>query len=159
MIVIDTSKPSSRLVLTSLGMWSRLAPSRVDTTRARRPPRGRPPPVDPQYTVTNPPARARLVCVCWVWFARVAPIARWTWKAYHDECRLVAQAFLALGLARFDSVAIYGFNAPEWLISEVTNRYKPLQTGSSDKHQLVDHGHTRTTRRSRPMVVVVCRHI
>jgi hypothetical protein len=43
----------------------------------------------------------------------------WTYAEYREEVRAAARAFIALGLAPFDAVAIYGFNAPEWLMAEV----------------------------------------
>lgn len=43
----------------------------------------------------------------------------WTWKEYHEEVRTVAKAFIELGLGRFESVCILGFNSPEWVISDV----------------------------------------
>lgn len=43
----------------------------------------------------------------------------WTWSEYHEEVRTVAKAFIALGLERFDSVCILGFNSPEWVISDL----------------------------------------
>ena len=65
----------------------------------------------------------------------------WTWTDYHQDVRTVAKAFISLGfarlkhisreetvlkslhcnhfLSRFDSVCILGFNAPEWVISDV----------------------------------------
>jgi len=43
----------------------------------------------------------------------------WTWKEYHEDVRTVAKAFIDLGLGRFESVCILGFNSPEWVISDV----------------------------------------
>jgi len=43
----------------------------------------------------------------------------WTWTDYHQDVRTVAKAFISLGFARFDSVCILGFNAPEWVIADV----------------------------------------
>jgi len=43
----------------------------------------------------------------------------WTYKQYYDESCLVAKAFIALGLERFCSVGILGFNAPEWFIAQM----------------------------------------
>lgn len=43
--------------------------------------------------------------------------AKWTWKAYHDDARRAAKAFMKLGVQQFGSVSIFGFNAPEWMIS------------------------------------------
>lgn len=43
----------------------------------------------------------------------------WTWSDYHQEVRTVAKAFISLGLGRFESVCILGFNSPEWVIADV----------------------------------------
>lgn len=43
----------------------------------------------------------------------------WTWSEYHQEVRTVAKAFISLGLARFDSVCILGFNSPEWVMADL----------------------------------------
>lgn len=50
------------------------------------------------------------------------PLGDWktrTYAQYYDECRRAGQAFIQLGLARFDSVAIFGFNSPEWIMAEM----------------------------------------
>lgn len=41
----------------------------------------------------------------------------WSWSAYYQDVRTVGKAFIDLGLKRFDSVCILGFNTPEWNIS------------------------------------------
>jgi len=41
----------------------------------------------------------------------------WTYRQYLEEVRTVAKAFIDLGLQRFQSVCILGFNSPEWVIS------------------------------------------
>ena len=38
----------------------------------------------------------------------------WTWAQYYEECSQVARSLMHLGVQQHDSVAIYGFNAPEW---------------------------------------------
>jgi len=43
----------------------------------------------------------------------------WTYQQYYDECLLVGQGFMSLGLERFDAVTIYGFNSPEWIMAEM----------------------------------------
>lgn len=43
----------------------------------------------------------------------------WTWSAYHQECRTVAKAFIDLGLEKYGSVCVLGFNSPEWIISDI----------------------------------------
>ncbi|KAM3927487.1 long-chain-fatty-acid--CoA ligase ACSBG1 [Leptodactylus fuscus] len=42
-----------------------------------------------------------------------------TFKEYYQLCRQSAKAFLKLGLQRFYSVGILGFNSPEWFVSAV----------------------------------------
>lgn len=43
---------------------------------------------------------------------------KWTYNEYYKESRIAAKAFIKLGLERFHSVGILGFNAPEWFISQ-----------------------------------------
>jgi long-chain-fatty-acid--CoA ligase ACSBG len=43
----------------------------------------------------------------------------WTWNDYHQEVRTIAKAFIDLGLGRFESVCILGFNSPEWIIADM----------------------------------------
>jgi long-subunit acyl-CoA synthetase (AMP-forming) len=38
----------------------------------------------------------------------------WSWKQYYDDTMTAAKGFIALGLGRFESVNILGFNAPQW---------------------------------------------
>ncbi len=40
-------------------------------------------------------------------------------RQYYQESRTVAKAFIKLGLERFSSVGILGFNAPEWFIAQM----------------------------------------
>ncbi|XP_057185821.1 long-chain-fatty-acid--CoA ligase ACSBG1 [Triplophysa rosa] len=42
-----------------------------------------------------------------------------TFSEYYHLCRMAAKSFLKLGLERFHSVAILGFNSSEWFISAV----------------------------------------
>eukprot|EP00933_Yihiella_yeosuensis_P033483 TRINITY_DN27187_c0_g1_i1.p1 TRINITY_DN27187_c0_g1~~TRINITY_DN27187_c0_g1_i1.p1 ORF type:complete len:738 (+),score=189.24 TRINITY_DN27187_c0_g1_i1:74-2287(+) len=42
---------------------------------------------------------------------------KWTWAEYHRDARNAAKAFMKLGVQHFGSVSIFGFNAPEWMIS------------------------------------------
>ncbi|XP_069482568.1 long-chain-fatty-acid--CoA ligase ACSBG2-like [Ambystoma mexicanum] len=42
-----------------------------------------------------------------------------TFLQYHQQSRAAAKSFLELGLERYHSVGILGFNSPEWLISEI----------------------------------------
>ena len=41
----------------------------------------------------------------------------WTYKQYYEDSRKAAKAFVKLGFEPFDTVAIWGFNAPEWMLS------------------------------------------
>lgn len=41
----------------------------------------------------------------------------WTWKSYYEDSRRAGKGFLKLGLQPYDSVAIWGFNAPEWMLA------------------------------------------
>ncbi|KAG5847262.1 hypothetical protein ANANG_G00124130 [Anguilla anguilla] len=40
-------------------------------------------------------------------------------KEYYEQCRAAAKSFLKLGLERYHSVGILGFNSTEWLISNI----------------------------------------
>ncbi|KAL7993078.1 hypothetical protein Chor_017334 [Crotalus horridus] len=47
---------------------------------------------------------------------------RWsqlTFRQYYGECRKTAKSFLKLGLARFNSVCILGFNSLEWFLADI----------------------------------------
>lgn len=44
---------------------------------------------------------------------------KWTFKEYFDEVQCAANAFIQLGLGRRRSVAVCGFNSPEWFISDL----------------------------------------
>jgi long-chain-fatty-acid--CoA ligase ACSBG len=49
------------------------------------------------------------------------PLAQWkswTWKQYYEDVRNIAAALLELGVQQHDSVNIFGFNSPEWLMAE-----------------------------------------
>ena len=43
----------------------------------------------------------------------------WTWAQYYDECTKVAKALVACGVQRYEGVTVYGFNAPEWNMSQL----------------------------------------
>ncbi|XP_043283437.1 very long-chain-fatty-acid--CoA ligase bubblegum-like isoform X2 [Venturia canescens] len=47
----------------------------------------------------------------------------WTYKEYETEVRTVARAFLKLGLERYHSVGILGFNSPQWFIADIAAIY------------------------------------
>lgn len=44
----------------------------------------------------------------------------WTYVEYYNECRVAAKAMLAMGCQQCDGVNIYGFNAPEWFMGEMS---------------------------------------
>jgi len=44
----------------------------------------------------------------------------WTYKQYKDECELGARALMAMGVPQFGTVGVYGFNAPEWFMAEIS---------------------------------------
>eukprot|EP00388_Colpodella_angusta_P003862 GDKJ01013274.1.p1 GENE.GDKJ01013274.1~~GDKJ01013274.1.p1 ORF type:complete len:733 (+),score=161.56 GDKJ01013274.1:303-2201(+) len=45
------------------------------------------------------------------------PLVSWTWTEYREQIRMTARAFMTLGLQRFGSVSIIGFNSKEWFLS------------------------------------------
>lgn len=45
----------------------------------------------------------------------------WNWAKYGADCNMAARALMSLGVPQFSSVAIYGFNSPEWFISQVSS--------------------------------------
>jgi len=50
------------------------------------------------------------------------PLNEWrtlTYGQYFDQCKRAGQAFIHLGLDKFDAVNIYGFNSPQWLMGEM----------------------------------------
>jgi hypothetical protein len=62
------------------------------------------PPVDPATKRAPPPLPD-------------AEWTQWTWRRYYDESAAVAKALMDCGIQQFGSVAIYGFNSPEWLMA------------------------------------------
>nr|XP_045624269.1 long-chain-fatty-acid--CoA ligase ACSBG2-like isoform X1 [Procambarus clarkii] len=42
-----------------------------------------------------------------------------TYKEYYDQVRIMAKAFIKLGLESYHAVCILGFNSPEWFISDL----------------------------------------
>ncbi|XP_058801282.1 very long-chain-fatty-acid--CoA ligase bubblegum-like [Phymastichus coffea] len=46
-----------------------------------------------------------------------------TYKEYENQVRIVAKAFLSLGLQKHHSVCILGFNSPEWIIADIAAIY------------------------------------
>ena len=53
---------------------------------------------------------ALFACLQWV---------KWTYKQYLHDVQVCAKAFIRLGLERFHSVCILGFNSPEWFIADL----------------------------------------
>ncbi|KAG5328577.1 ACBG2 ligase, partial [Acromyrmex charruanus] len=47
----------------------------------------------------------------------------YTFQEYESTVRIVAKAFLKLGLEKYHSVCIIGFNSPEWFITELATIY------------------------------------
>ena len=47
----------------------------------------------------------------------------WSYSEYYDDIKCVARAFIHLGLEPRRSVAICGFNSPEWFLSEMACIY------------------------------------
>jgi long-chain-fatty-acid--CoA ligase ACSBG len=47
------------------------------------------------------------------------PPIQWTWREYYARVVGVARAFIALGVEQFDSVAIMGFNSPQWFTANL----------------------------------------
>ena len=43
----------------------------------------------------------------------------WTYKQYYDDACSVGKAMIKLGVDKFDSVNIFGFNSPEWFLADV----------------------------------------
>lgn len=46
-----------------------------------------------------------------------------TYREYEMQVRTVAKAFIKLGLERYHSVCILGFNSPQWFISDLAAIY------------------------------------
>ena len=44
---------------------------------------------------------------------------KWTYEQYMKDVRTASKGFIALGLERYHTVGILGYNAPEWFISHV----------------------------------------
>jgi len=42
----------------------------------------------------------------------------WTFQEYYDDCFAAACSLVQIGVAQHDSVCVFGFNAPEWHISQ-----------------------------------------
>eukprot|EP00933_Yihiella_yeosuensis_P001920 TRINITY_DN10315_c1_g2_i1.p1 TRINITY_DN10315_c1_g2~~TRINITY_DN10315_c1_g2_i1.p1 ORF type:complete len:778 (+),score=206.71 TRINITY_DN10315_c1_g2_i1:193-2334(+) len=53
----------------------------------------------------------------------------WTFKQYHDDVRTAAKAFIKMGFQPFDTVNVWGFNSPEWIISSVAASFAGGKVG------------------------------
>jgi len=56
-------------------------------------------------------------------FPPALPISKWkgwTFQEYYNECFTAACSLLNLGVVQHDSVCVYGFNAPEWMIAQMS---------------------------------------
>jgi len=42
----------------------------------------------------------------------------WTYREYYDDSFAAARSLIHIGVAQFDSVCVFGYNAPEWLIAQ-----------------------------------------
>jgi long-chain-fatty-acid--CoA ligase ACSBG len=50
---------------------------------------------------------------------REGKLVTWNYTEYLRDITSVAKAFIHLGLEHHNGVAIWGFNSPEWFISDV----------------------------------------
>jgi len=48
---------------------------------------------------------------------------QWTYKEFHDEVRCAAAAMISLGFKPFDSVSVWGFNSPEWVMAALASNF------------------------------------
>lgn len=68
-----------------------------------------------------------------------------TWQGYRDEVRLVARAFIKLGLEPGQGVSIIGYNCPEWFVADVAAIYAGgvpagiYTTSSAEQCQYITH--------------------
>eukprot|EP00049_Salpingoeca_infusionum_P008170 m.132320 g.132320 ORF g.132320 m.132320 type:complete len:173 (+) comp13933_c0_seq1:282-800(+) len=78
----------------------------------------------------------------------------WTFLEYYNDCCRAAKSFIKLGVKRFHSVGILGFNSPEWFIADIGAIFAGAfasgiytTNGPQAVHYVVEH--------SRSQVVVV----
>jgi len=72
----------------------------------------------------------------------------WTYGQLHDEIRSIAKAFIKLGMQPFDSVNIWGFNAPEWIMASYAAQFAggkaagiyPTDTDETASYKVVHSG-------------------
>lgn len=73
---------------------------------------------------------------------------KWTFAEYYADVKSVAKGFLQLGFKQFDSVNIWGFNSPEWVIAAYAATFAagkcagiyPTDTGDSAAYKVVHSG-------------------
>jgi len=47
----------------------------------------------------------------------------WTYKQYYNDAKTAAKAFIKLGFQPCDTVNVWGFNAPEWMLSSLAANF------------------------------------
>lgn len=73
---------------------------------------------------------------------------QWTFESYLGDVRKAAKGFVKLGFAPFDSVNIWGFNAPEWIHAALAANFAggkcaglyPTDTGDTAAYKVVHSG-------------------
>jgi len=73
---------------------------------------------------------------------------RWSWKQYRDDVRAMAKCFMKYGCMQYDTVNIWGFNAPEWSMAALAAMYcggkcggiYPTDTGDTAAFKAVQSG-------------------
>lgn len=88
-----------------------------------------------------------------------APLPRekwttWTMKQYHDDVRNMAKAFIKLGFEPFDTVNVWGFNAPEWFIGAIAGMYAGGKSGGLYPTDTPDTAAYKVVHSSGSIVVV-----
>ena len=66
---------------------------------------------------------------------------RWTWAQYYSECREIGKACMHVGMEKKDSVCIFGFNSPEWIMGALGATLAggcPAGIYPTDTHQQVE---------------------
>lgn len=73
---------------------------------------------------------------------------QWTYAQYLADVRKAAKGFVKLGFQQFDSVNVWGFNAPEWMIAALAGNFAggkvaglyPTDTGDTAAYKVVHSG-------------------
>jgi len=63
----------------------------------------------------------------------------WTYKQYMDDANMAARALMHMGVEQFGSVGIYGFNSPEWFLSEISTMFCGAKTAGIYPSDRVDN--------------------